>query len=390
MTYVQDARPIQVDLTPPEVQIDAGGQPVEVLAEVRNGGEVADQYSIEIENLDPSWYTITDKSVALFPGDSAPIPIRLHPPKNRDTRPGPYTFQVVARSQADPMSVGRTRGILTVPRNDKWKTELAPARVTGYRGKYRLKISNAGNSEVQLGFETKDAEDNLTYKFKIPEPTIQPGNTTVVPLTVGRKGLNLVGEETRYKFNVIATPADGSPQDAQQMQAELAHKPPFKTWRLPLILLGLLLLLFAWLAFGSTVTNAACSRNGVLFANWFAPGGVFYVVRQLACQGYADPPSSSRQPTDGHKFDEGTFKSGPGFIEVRDQHGDSVGQAEEDEWYENSVAHQRTANGQLMYFLKDGIARIYFVGKDGKAYTFTECNPAGQFKNCKMVELKHP
>src|SRR5438552_2178422 len=197
--YVQEAKPIVVNLTPPEVKIEAGGQPVEIIAEVRNAGETADQYSLEIENLDPSWYTITGKSVALFPGDSAPIPIKIHPPRSKDTRAGHHAFQVVARSQADPMLVGKTKGIVVVGSYAVFNMELAPARATGYRGKYRLKLTNGGNNELQLGLETSDPEDNLKYKIKTAEPTIQSGSTMVMPLTVGLKGLHIVGEGDRYK-----------------------------------------------------------------------------------------------------------------------------------------------------------------------------------------------
>src|SRR3954463_9160146 len=122
------AEPIVVNLTPPEVKVAAGGEPVEIVAEVRNAGTTVDQYSIEVENLDPSWYTITVQSVSLFPGDSAPIPIRLHPPKGSGTRAGHYTFTVRARSHSDPTMVGVTKGVLQVGSYSIFQVELAPKR----------------------------------------------------------------------------------------------------------------------------------------------------------------------------------------------------------------------------------------------------------------------
>ena len=120
------SEPVVVNLTPPSVNIAAGAEPVEIAAYVQNNSTTVDQYSIEIENLDPTWYTITLQSVALFPGDSAPIPIRIHPPKGSQTRAGNYKFIVRARSQADPSIVGVTKGEIQVGGYTMFAVDLAP------------------------------------------------------------------------------------------------------------------------------------------------------------------------------------------------------------------------------------------------------------------------
>ena len=118
------SEPVVVQLTPPAVQVPAGGTPVEITALIRNAGATVDQYSIEMENIDPSWYTITEQSVALFPGDSAPIIIRIHPPKGTGTRAGNYKFIVRARSHADPSLVGTTKGEIQVGGYTNFQIEL--------------------------------------------------------------------------------------------------------------------------------------------------------------------------------------------------------------------------------------------------------------------------
>src|SRR5690349_19952404 len=52
------AEPISVNLPPPDGKVVAGGEPVEIVANLRNAWTTVDQYSLEVENLDPSWYTV--------------------------------------------------------------------------------------------------------------------------------------------------------------------------------------------------------------------------------------------------------------------------------------------------------------------------------------------
>jgi hypothetical protein len=242
---VAGAEPIVVNVAPTEVKVEAGGQPVEVVASVRNATTTVDQYSIELENLDPSWYTITVQSVSLFPGDSAPIPIRLHPPKGSATRAGNYTFIVRARSHSDPTMVGVTKGVLQVGSYSIFQVELAPKKMTAYRGKYRLTLSNGGNNEVQLDLEGRDPESDLNYSFRGKQPTVQPGSRLVVPVTVKRRGVHWVGQPRRYQFAITARPVDGEEKDAKEVVGELIQKPYFRGLRGPLLgLLAMLLILF--------------------------------------------------------------------------------------------------------------------------------------------------
>src|SRR5687767_3325085 len=208
--------PVVVQLTPPAVQVPAGGLPVELQANIRNAGDTVDQYSIEVENLDPSWFTITEQSVALFPGDSAPIVLRIHPPKNSQTRAGSYKFVVRARSHADPSIVGTTKGEVIVGGYTNFQMELAPKRATGSKGRYRLLLQNGGNGEANLELSGRDPEMNLNYRFRPSHPTVNPGSKLAVPVSVKPQGLRLVGPQTTHRFILSARPVDGDEKDAKE------------------------------------------------------------------------------------------------------------------------------------------------------------------------------
>lgn len=359
------AEPIVINLTPPEIKVVAGAEPVEMTANVRNAGNTVDQYSIEIENLDPSWYTIGVQSVSLFPGDSAPIPIKLHPPKGSNTRAGHYTFVVRARSHADPTLVGVTKGVVQVGSYANFQIDLAPKRVTAYRGKYRLSITNGGNGEAAIELSGRDAESNLVYNFKNATPTVQPGTKLVVPVTVKPRGLHLIGEEQRHQFGIIAMPVDGEEKDAKEVQGELVHKPPIRNWKKPLIALVVLFLLLAVLLSKPNFCSLPQPIGGWACNFGSAIAGMFRQTRaeKVACA------------------------SGPGFNEVRLKYENVVGKCAEDEWYDGlGNSHQRTTTGQLM-FIKQS-QQIYFFGDDTKIWTFESCSPKGTFNNCDVVEVK--
>ena len=370
--------PIVVNLSPPEVKVAAGGEPVEIIANVRNASNTVDQYSIEIENLDPSWYTIMVQSVSLFPGDSAPIPIRIHPPKGSNTRAGQHTFAVRARSYADPSMIGVTKGSVVVSSYSIFTIELAPKRVTGTRGKFRLSIANGGNSDTQLELTGRDPEAGLNYSFSPSAPSVPPGQKKVVPVTVRRKGFRLVGEAEKYQFVLNARPVDGTEKEAKEVQGEFVFTPRFRTWKWPILMLVIPLLLAAWIIFKPDV-NPCSARffllpsNLQFYSSFLCSGGVVSI-------GKAETRESGPNPC----------VSGAGFTEVRKKYNDLVGGCVEDEWYDElGNAHQATANGQLLYVLKaTGQANIYFIKKDGTMYTFVNCDPPGTFNNCDVVEVK--
>lgn len=367
------AEPIVVNLTPPEVEVAAGGDPVDIVANIRNAGPTVDQYSIEVENLDPSWYTISVQSVSLFPGDSAPIPIKLHPPKTSNTRAGRYTFVVRARSHADPTLVGVTKGVVQVGSYSIFHIELAPKRVTAYRGKFNLNLANGGNNEVQLGLTGRDPESTLQYSFRKSEPTVPAGSKLVVPVRVKSKGMHLIGEPKKYQFVITATPTDGTEKDAKEVQGEFVQRPPLKGWRRPLLGLVALFLLM-WLVFAKPDFCLLPQPVG----GWVCTFGSF-------ATGIFRPPAAEKAGC----------QSGPGFTEVRTSYKDQIGGCIEDEWRDPlNNAHQKTQKGQLLYIDHDAAGNavrpiMYFFGNDNKIYTFQNCKP-GTFQDCKVEEVKKP
>src|SRR5690349_19262096 len=84
-------------LSSPELTIESGGPAGEAVVTLANPNQTppTDQYALEVQDLDPAWYTVAVRSVLLQRGDSAPLRIRFQVPR-RAAEEGVYTYRVVA------------------------------------------------------------------------------------------------------------------------------------------------------------------------------------------------------------------------------------------------------------------------------------------------------
>lgn len=258
--------PIGVKITPNQIKIAPGGEPVDLIAEIRNLGTTVDQYRVEIEALDHAWYTIILTSVALFPGNSAQVPIRLHPPRGSGTLAGVYNFVVRARSQANPTVSGVAKGVLEVTPFTAFRAELKPRRVVGRKGNYKLTLTNEGNKEIQVELNGQDAEGTLNFSFKDPTPQVEPGSDVTIPVQVKAGRFRFVGKNQPYAFEIVGVPVDGTKEAARSVNGEFIHRAVFASWAIPLLttVLGLLLI-FTLCGIWTLLPRSVVSFVGQLF-----------------------------------------------------------------------------------------------------------------------------
>lgn len=218
-----------VDLSPPRVEMEPGGSPIEIVATVQNLSNIVEQYAIEITGLDADWYTAPVTSVSLFPQDRDQVRISLHPPKRPGLRAGAYPFRVIARARSGTaqQSAG---GVLDVRGVAVYRiVDLTPRRQTARgKGTYRLQIANTGAADVRLGFEGSDPEAECTYSFpKQSEALVVAGGKAEFPVVVKPKKRPWVGPEQSYDFTISARPVDAR-GEPQAVSGQFTHKPLFR------------------------------------------------------------------------------------------------------------------------------------------------------------------
>jgi uncharacterized membrane protein len=359
---------VRVTLNPAQTKAIAGAAPGVVVVNVQNTSSTPEQYTVEVEDLDPSWYTVAARTVAVAPGATMPVAMKIAPPLG--ARSGPYTYAVRARSTANPLAAGVARGLVQLRNPAVFQAELAPRRFTGPRGKFEVRLANSGADDVALDLTGNDPEGALAFGFKTANPTVPARGRAIVPVVVRARGFRPVGEDHKYAFTLAARPVEGEESEARQVAGEFVHRPRFKSWVQP-ILGALILLLLLW--FISPLRPDLGKLPAV---------GPFFAGIGSALAGKPLPPGT---PTADLTPTGPVFQGG--FLKLHDTFPTVIGSPLENETSDAAGnAHQRTSTGYLTYIT--GTNDFYFTGqtpdgKLGKLYRFT-------LRDNQMVDVTPP
>lgn len=180
------------------------GESAESSITVRNKGQTVDQFTINVEGIDPGWYTLPVSSVALFPNDQDKVKIIINLPENIDLKDTSYFLKVKVSSQENPADTATADLTLEVGAEISLALSISPARIYGRKGEYQVSASNPGNKEAQVRLKASSPQGKLSFE-------LQPESLTVP--AVGRADANvkvksnwtsmLFGEKT-YDFQVAA------------------------------------------------------------------------------------------------------------------------------------------------------------------------------------------
>ncbi len=220
------------------------GESIEATVTIHNQSQIVDQFGIRIEGLQPTWWTLSNSSVSLFPEEQGEVKLTIHPPKEAEAKAGSYSFQVRAISQANPEEMTGEEAHLILRGFQVWDVEMSPTKVAGRSGTYRLTASNAGNTDITLIFEGKDPEEALDYTFSHDKVTVPAGESALVILKVSPKEGK---KEKLYSFQVPVRPAGVkvASNEAKTINGQFEYQRRHWPWKW--ILLGLALIAIALL-----------------------------------------------------------------------------------------------------------------------------------------------
>jgi serine/threonine protein kinase len=218
---------VTVKLGDAMVAAEAGGRPVETTATISNPRQEQnqEQYNFEVEDLDPSWYSLDVKSVVLWQGGTAQVKITFAIPR-RSTTPGSYVYRVKATSVKNPAISGHIVGKLLVSSTPALQMSLEPPRATGETAQYAVNLSNGPVGAVIVQLEARDPSGVLEFTVNPDRRRLGPNEEGTMDLVVGvRHGA--VGEPRIYPFTVVAR-VTGGEEGASPIEApaEFVHVPP--------------------------------------------------------------------------------------------------------------------------------------------------------------------
>ena len=195
-----------------------------------NRGSVVDQFSVEVEGLEESWYTLSASSVKLFPGGQESLTLTIHPPRDPSSKAGKYPFSVKATSVDNPKEVATELGTLEIQPFHEFGAELHPTqRVTRGEADFQLVVRNRGNNRETFKFNAQDEQEACQFRFEDDEVKLDPGENKKVGLWVGAKKRPKFGPKKQYSFQVNVLP-EWDKEAAEVVSGQVAYLAMFPRW----------------------------------------------------------------------------------------------------------------------------------------------------------------
>ncbi|EWM17599.1 LOW QUALITY PROTEIN: LigA protein, partial [Kutzneria sp. 744] len=168
-----------------------------------------------------------------------PSPRRAAPTR----APGRRRFGVRVKSREDPEGSVVDEGVITVAAFMELRAEVTPRTSHGrMNGRHELVIDNLGNAPAEVELIATDTEERLSFRFRQPTLTVDPGTAAFVPFTARPHKRYLRGVEHKHQFQttVLTTGGDPVSADGTFIQNQLLPK-----WLLPALAALIALLILA-------------------------------------------------------------------------------------------------------------------------------------------------
>ena len=218
---------IRVAAEQTNMEVNAG-EAVDTVITVQNLGAAVGVFTIDIEGLDPAWYSLSGNSVSLFPGDSTTSTLVIVPPRLSTSLARDYPFTVKVSSQRDEAETETLAFALKVNAFYDFLLDYQPQRARGASAEHTLTLANNGNADLTFGLEARDTDGLCTFEFSPDAPSVAPGQTSQVVVTArGKRPWR--GMPALYQYEVTATPSDGE-TEAKSSFAQLEVPPRIPSW----------------------------------------------------------------------------------------------------------------------------------------------------------------
>lgn len=228
---------------------------------VRNDSEIVEAYTFEVVGPCAPWTAVEPSRLSLYPGTSGTVALRLSPPRSPEVRAGelPLAVRVLPAERPEAATVPETT--VTIAPYGQLDAALEPQRRrTWWRGgRFAVRLSNRGNTPVQVALDATDAGEELRYRGIASSITLAPGEEAEAPLRVRRTKPMWFGKSVATPFKVVATPDPRFDQPVRELDGELVQMAVLPRWLLALLALLLALLLF-WLTLVRPAVESAAKQ----------------------------------------------------------------------------------------------------------------------------------
>lgn len=195
-----------VSLSDADLAVEPGST-VSTTLRVRNTGDVVDQITFQPLGDAASWITVEPAEVRLFPNTDESVAVRICPPRESSSHPGPTDWAVRALPREDPDGSAVAEGTVDVGMYAEVAAEMQPEIGHGrLRGRFELAIDNRGNIPVPVRATGTDAEQSLEFDFSEPILDCEPGTARFTKIKVKPAKRIWKGQPKTHAFEILAEP----------------------------------------------------------------------------------------------------------------------------------------------------------------------------------------
>ena len=192
---------MRVDVTPDSIDVDPG-RPVVLAVSIYNDQPVIVAYRIRVLGLDPSWVTIDEPRLSLFPDTAESTRVLLEIP--HEAPAGTRRIGIEVTSLTEPAVTDIVEVETNTPEEPAGRIEHEPVSVYGTKkGTFGVTVTNEGNTALDLEVEAEDDEDHLEYTFTPPTIALAPGERGFIQAVASGKR-PILGSPVGHTFRVTA------------------------------------------------------------------------------------------------------------------------------------------------------------------------------------------
>lgn len=212
------------------LSVDPGSE-VTCEIQVRNTGDVIDQFAVDVVGAAAEWSRIEPSLVNLLPGASATVVATFAPPRSAEVLAGVVSFGIRVLSREDPEGSTVQEGEVEVTPFTELAAEFVPTKRRGRRrAKFRLAVDNTGNAPTSVEVLAVPEEDDAQISVRPATVSIEPGTTVLVAVRVVPHKRFLKGETKTVPFQAMVLRPD-----AESIAADgvMLHEQLLPKWLLP-------------------------------------------------------------------------------------------------------------------------------------------------------------
>jgi hypothetical protein len=244
----------------PILRVDAGGSGA-LTGRLFNQSGIVDAFELQVEGLDPAWWTITPPTLHLVPfgaeggSHEQGFDVRVHPPQAPEAEARAWPVRLVARSRSRG-SEARAAATVVIAPFERFELRLRPQSARDRRAaRFVVPVRNLGNAPLAVRVAAEDDEGRLGLRVDPPELRLDRGADGAATIDVTAPE-DVRGAERHHRLTVTVESGRQRLQSTGAFIQEPAPEPRSRRgwWRVLATVLAAALLL------------------GAAFADWTSAG----------------------------------------------------------------------------------------------------------------------